>query len=52
MKRREEFVSQILTGIETYSSELFLIYIVGYGKNIEEKLVSEKFMKEIYANFY
>lgn len=50
-KEREEFVSQILTGIETYSSELFLIYIVGYGKNIEEKLVSEKFMKEIYANF-
>lgn len=48
---REAFVSQILDGIETYSSQLDLIHSVGYGEGAGNKLVSEAFAARIHEQF-
>lgn len=48
---REAFVSQILDGIETYSSQLDLIHSVGYREGAGHKLVSEAFAARIHEQF-
>lgn len=51
-KEREALVSQILEGIETYSSRLFFIEdIIGYGEKDENKFVSETFIKQLHTTF-
>lgn len=48
---REALVSQVLGGIETYSSQLDLIHSVGYREGVGHKLVSEEFAMQIQAEF-
>jgi predicted KAP-like P-loop ATPase len=48
---REALVSQILDGIETYSSQLDLIHSVGYREGAGLKLVSEAFAARIHEQF-
>ncbi|WP_084360044.1 KAP family P-loop NTPase fold protein [Janibacter anophelis] len=48
---REAIVSQILDGIETYSSQLNFIHSVGYREGAGHKLVSEAFAARIHAEF-
>ena len=47
---RETLVSQILEGIETYSSQLHLIHNVGYREGVGLKLVSEAFAERIHSD--
>ncbi|WP_187588339.1 P-loop NTPase fold protein [Gordonia sp. OPL2] len=48
---REALVSQILDGIETYSSQLDFIHSVGYREGAGLKLVSEEFATQVHADF-
>lgn len=48
---REALVSQILDGIETYSSQLNFIHSVGYRRSVGHKLVSEEFAARIQTDF-
>lgn len=48
---REALVSQILDGIETYSSQLDFIHSMGYREGAGLKLVSEAFATQIQAEF-
>ncbi|MCT9872006.1 KAP family P-loop NTPase fold protein [Paenarthrobacter aurescens] len=48
---REKLVTDILTGTETYSSQLDLINSVGYREGVGHKLVSETFAQKIEADF-
>lgn len=48
---REKLVSQILEGIETYSSQLHLILTVGHHEGAGVKLVSETFATQIQEEF-
>lgn len=48
---REALVSQILDGIETYSSQLNFIRNVGYRESVGHKLVSEEFAARIHTEF-
>ncbi|WP_156510258.1 KAP family P-loop NTPase fold protein [Peptidiphaga gingivicola] len=50
-EEREKFVSQILEGLETYSSKLYLIETIRYSNLGEKGLVSETFAEQIYADF-
>ena len=49
-EEREKFVSQILEGLETYSSKLCLIDTIRYRTD-ENRLVSEAFVEQIHADF-
>ncbi len=49
-EEREKFVSQILEGLETYSSKLYLIDTIRYRTD-ENRLVSEAFVEQIHADF-
>lgn len=49
--KREDLVSQILEGIETYSSQLNFIHRVGYREDAGLKLVSESFAARIHSEF-
>ncbi|MCS5735101.1 KAP family P-loop NTPase fold protein [Herbiconiux daphne] len=48
---REFLVTQILAGVETYSSQLDLIHSVGYKEGAGLKLVSEPFALQLEAEF-
>ncbi|WP_052946723.1 P-loop NTPase fold protein [Dermacoccus sp. PE3] len=48
---RETLVSQILDGIETYSSQLNFIHSVGHREGVGHKLVSEAFAARIHEDF-
>ncbi|MEY8815746.1 P-loop NTPase fold protein [Micrococcus luteus] len=48
---REALVSQILDGVETYSSQLDFIHSVGYREGAGHKLVSEAFAAQIHEEF-
>jgi len=48
---REALVSEILGGIETYSSQLNLIQSVGYREGAGHRLVSEEFAARVHAEF-
>ncbi|PPF23654.1 KAP family P-loop NTPase fold protein [Rathayibacter rathayi] len=48
---REALFLQILPSIETYSSQLNLIHIMGYHEGFGHKLVSEAFAARVYATF-
>jgi predicted KAP-like P-loop ATPase len=48
---REALVSDILGGIETYSSRLELIQSVGYREGVGHQLVSEAFALRIHSEF-
>lgn len=48
---RERLVSQILEGVETYSSQLDFIHSMGYREGVGHKLVSEAFAEQIHAEF-
>lgn len=50
-EEREKLISQILEGLETYSSKLYLIDIIRYSNLGEKELVSETFAEQIYSNF-
>lgn len=50
-EEREKLISQILEGLETYSSKLFLIDTIRYSNLGEKELVSETFAEQIYSNF-
>ena len=50
-EEREKLTSQILEGLETYSSKLYLIDTIRYSNLGEKELVSETFAKQIYADF-
>ena len=49
--RRELLVSQILEGVETYSSQLDFIHSVGYREGVGHKLVSEAFAGQLHTDF-
>ncbi|RWZ49538.1 NTPase KAP [Labedella phragmitis] len=48
---REALVAEILTGIETYSSQLDFIHSVGYREGAGHKLVSEAFAQRLQDEF-
>ena len=48
---REEFVSQILGQLETYSSQLHLLNLVGNQAGIGQNLVSNEFVESTEQNF-
>jgi predicted KAP-like P-loop ATPase len=48
---REALVGQILTGIDTYSSQLDFIHSVGYLEGAGHKLVSEPFAEQLQTEF-
>ena len=50
-EEREKLTSQILEGLETYSSKLYLIDTIRYSNLGEKELVSETFAEQIYSNF-
>lgn len=50
-EEREKLISQILEGLETYSSKLYLIDTIRYSNLGEKELVSETFAEQIYSNF-
>ena len=50
-EEREKFVSQILEGLETYSSKLYFIDTIRYSNLGEKGLVSETFVEQIHADF-
>ena len=50
-EEREKFVSQILEGLETYSSKLYLIDTIRHSNLGEKGLVSETFAEQIHADF-
>lgn len=49
--RRESAISQILEGIETYSSQLNFIHTVGHRENVGAELTSETFATQIHDDF-
>lgn len=40
---RESYANKVIERVDTYSSRLFFIDVLGYGENIGRELVSEKF---------
>lgn len=48
---REALVSEILEGVETYSSQLDLIQSIGYREGLGHRLVSEAFATRVHAEF-
>lgn len=48
---REPLVTEILAGVETYSSQLDLIRSVGYGEGAGLKLVTEPFAEQLQTEF-
>src|SRR5699024_1995393 len=48
---REVLIAEILEHIETYSSQLNFIHIVGYQEGVGHKLVTENFDEKIHTDF-